>query len=46
MRDYIDSHRKISPLKQASDAEVLDNTFLTELEQFQRAMEWVRKKMK
>ena len=41
MRDYIDSNRKISPLKQAKDARVLDNTNLTESEQFQKAMEWV-----
>src|SRR6187200_2620333 len=32
MRDYIDSNRKISPLKQAKDARVLDNTNLTEAE--------------
>jgi cytidylate kinase len=42
MRDYIDSHRKISPLKQAADAEILDNTSITEKEQFTRAMEWVK----
>jgi len=46
MRDYIDSNRKISPLKQAPDALVLDNTLLTELEQFQWAMEQVHKKIK
>src|SRR5678815_4215524 len=36
LRDYIDSNRKISPLKQAKDARVLDNTNLTEAEQFQK----------
>lgn len=38
MRDYIDSHREISPLKQAKDAVLLDNTNLTEKEQFQKAI--------
>ena len=28
-RDYIDSHREISPLRKAADAIVLDNTSLT-----------------
>lgn len=36
-RDYIDSHREVSPLKQAEDAIVLDNTDLT----FEQQMEWV-----
>ena len=38
MRDYIDSHREISPLRQADDAILLDNTHLTEKEQFQKAL--------
>lgn len=42
MRDYLDSNRKISPLKKAKDARILDNTNLTETEQFQKAMEWVK----
>ncbi len=42
MRDYIDSHREISPLKKADDAIVLDNTRITEKEQFQKAMKWAR----
>lgn len=46
MRDYIDSHRAISPLKKAKDAVLLDNTNLTQKEQFHKAMEWVEKKMK
>ncbi|MGZ5191326.1 MAG: (d)CMP kinase, partial [Flavisolibacter sp.] len=37
MRDYIDSHREFSPLRQAEDAILLDNTYLTEKEQFQKA---------
>jgi CMP/dCMP kinase len=45
MRDYIDSHREISPLKQAKDAIVLDNTNLTETEQFKIALNWAREKI-
>ena len=41
LRDYIDSHREISPLKKAEDAIVLDNTRLTEKEQLQKALKWV-----
>ena len=40
MRDYIDSHREVSPLHQAEDAILLDNTNLTEKEQFQKALKW------
>ena len=32
-RDYIDSHREVSPLRQADDAVVLDNTNLSRAEQ-------------
>lgn len=32
-RDYIDSHRKVAPLKQAEDALVLDNSNMTREEQ-------------
>jgi cytidylate kinase len=45
MRDYIDSHREVSPLKKADDALELDNTNLTEEQQFQKAIGWVRKKL-
>ena len=45
MMDYIDSHREISPLKMAPDALLLENTRLTEEEQFKKAMEWVNKKI-
>lgn len=45
MRDYIDSHREVSPLRKADDALELDNTNLTEEQQFQKAMVWVRKKI-
>ena len=42
MRDYIDSHREISPLRKADDARILDNTNLTEKEQFQKALKWAQ----
>jgi len=45
MRDYIDSHREVSPLRQAKNSISLDNTNLTQKEQFQKAMEWAQKKM-
>ena len=38
-RDYIDSHREVSPLTQAEDAIVLDNSNMTMDDQ----MEWIRK---
>ncbi|HWJ27700.1 MAG TPA: (d)CMP kinase [Flavisolibacter sp.] len=40
LRDYIDSHREVSPLRQADDAVILDNTNLTEKEQFHKALKW------
>ena len=46
MRDYIDSHREISPLRKAADAIVLDNSNLTEQEQFQLALKWANEKIK
>lgn len=46
MRDYIDSHREVSPLKKADDAIVLDNTNLTEDEQFQKALSWSKERLK
>jgi cytidylate kinase len=45
MRDYIDSHREVSPLKKAKDSLILNNTNLTEKEQFQKAIEWAKKKI-
>lgn len=45
MRDYIDSHREVSPLKQAKDARVLDNTDLTEKQTFEKALEWAKEKI-
>lgn len=44
MRDYIDSNREISPLRKAPDALVLDNTNITPLQQFHKAMAWVQSK--
>jgi len=41
-RDKIDSERKVSPLKKAEDAIVLDNSFLTREEQ----LEWALHKVK
>ena len=38
-RDYIDSHREVSPLTQAEDAIVLDNSYMTMDDQ----MEWIKK---
>jgi len=43
-RDYIDSHRDISPLRQAEDAVVLDNSYLSREEQLQWALDLVKKK--
>jgi cytidylate kinase len=45
MRDYIDSHREISPLKKADDAIIIDNTNLTEKEQFTKIFSLVGKKI-
>ena len=41
-RDYIDTHREVSPLKQAPDALVLDNSHLTKEEQ----KEWLLSRFK
>lgn len=43
MRDYIDSHREVSPLRQAEDSLVLDNTNLTPDEQLEVALKMARK---
>ncbi|MEO5783674.1 MAG: (d)CMP kinase [Ginsengibacter sp.] len=45
MRDYIDSHRQISPLVKAKDAIELDNTNLSEKEQFNIALKLVNKRL-
>jgi len=41
MRDYIDSHREVSPLRKANDAIVLDNSNLTMKQQLEIALKWV-----
>ncbi|MCB9284231.1 MAG: (d)CMP kinase [Lewinellaceae bacterium] len=41
-RDRIDSSREDSPLRQAEDARVLDNTHLNRAEQLALALAWVR----
>jgi CMP/dCMP kinase len=46
MRDYLDSHREVSPLRQANDALVLDNTSLTMDEQFHIALNWAKERMR
>jgi cytidylate kinase len=43
LRDYIDTHRAVSPLRQASDAIVIDNTDMTEKEQLKYALSLVKK---
>lgn len=43
MRDYIDSHREISPLRKAEDAIELDNSHLTEKEQLDFVLRLVKK---
>ncbi|MEP7110858.1 MAG: (d)CMP kinase [Ferruginibacter sp.] len=42
MRDYIDSHREVSPLRKADDAVLLDNTHLSIEEQLNFALKLVR----
>ena len=42
MRDYIDSHREVSPLKKAEDAIVLDNTNIDILQQLNIALNLVK----
>lgn len=44
-RDYIDSHREVSPLKQADDAIVLDNSELTKDQQNAWLLEQYEKKV-
>ena len=44
MRDYIDSNREESPLRQAVDAIVLDNTSLDRDEQLKKALHYVKER--
>ena len=43
-RDYIDSHREVSPLRQADDALLLDNSHMTIEEQDRWLMEQFEKR--
>ena len=45
MRDYIDSHREISPLKKAEDAVVLDNSNITPEQQLEMVLGLVKQKI-
>ncbi|MCX6202440.1 MAG: (d)CMP kinase [Bacteroidetes bacterium] len=45
MRDHIDSTREFSPLKQAHDALVLDNSSLTRDEQLELALSWAQERI-
>ncbi len=45
MRDYIDSNREFSPLRQAKDAYVLDNSSLTTEEQLKIALKLAKEKI-
>jgi cytidylate kinase len=45
MRDHIDSTREFSPLKQAHDALVLDNSNLSRDEQLELALSWAKERI-
>ena len=45
MRDYIDSNREVSPLRQAKDAIILDNTNITEEQQLKQALKWAKENL-
>jgi cytidylate kinase len=44
-RDYIDSHREVSPLRKADDALELDNSNITIKDQLEMAMGWVKERI-
>jgi cytidylate kinase len=44
-RDLIDSTRAHSPLRQASDALVLDNSNISREEQFELALNWTKQRI-
>ena len=44
-RDFIDSTRKESPLRQADDAILLDNSHISREEQFELVLAWARERM-
>jgi cytidylate kinase len=41
-RDYIDSHREVSPLRKAEDAKELDNSYLSREEQLEIVLNWAK----
>lgn len=43
-RDHIDSHREVSPLRQAADALILDNSHITPQQQLEIALQWARER--
>lgn len=45
LRDYMDSHREVSPLRKADDAIILDSTNLTQKEQLDFALKLVKEKL-
>lgn len=45
MRDYIDSHREVSPLHKAPDAIELDNTNMSMKQQLELALSWAKEKL-
>jgi len=45
-RDFLDSHRKVSPLVQASDAILIDTTHLTQDEQLAKVLEIIKDRVK
>jgi cytidylate kinase len=45
-RDLLDTTRERSPLKQAADAKVLDNSNMNRDEQFELALQWANEKIK
>ncbi|MFY7840721.1 MAG: (d)CMP kinase [Lacibacter sp.] len=45
MRDYIDSHREVSPLQKASDALEINNSDITQEEQLRLALKFVSSKL-
>lgn len=45
LRDYIDSNREISPLRRADDAIELDNSNMSQSQQFQKAFELAKEKI-
>lgn len=46
MRDYIDSNREESPLRQAEDARILDNSDISPEQQLTLALKWVNEILK